>query len=147
VTVAQRITAVRDATAHGDHDGKEGYMAMTLAEAARKTGLTTLAKAIKSGRLSARRKEDDSYEIDPAELARVHPFPATVPAVRRATLDEFDAEVRYRIIRAEESLAELKSALEDMRSQRDAWQAMAQGRLRPKPNGTMSWLRWPRSAA
>jgi hypothetical protein len=52
-------------------------MAMTLAEA--KTGLTTLAKAIKSGRLSARRKEDDSYEIDPAELARLHPFPATVP--------------------------------------------------------------------
>jgi hypothetical protein len=102
------------------------------------TGLTAL-------RDWARRKEDDSYEIDPAELTRVHPFPATVPAVRRATLDEFDAEVRYRIIRAEESLAELKSALEDMRSQRDAWQAMAQGRLRPKPNGTMSWLRWPRS--
>lgn len=42
---------------------------LTLAEVARKTGLTTLAKAIRSGRLSASRKEDGSYEIDPAELA------------------------------------------------------------------------------
>ena len=72
---------------------------LTLVEAARKTGLTTypfpapgekvaatgpavrratpdvtdaLAKAIRSGRLSASRKEDGSYEIDPAELALHH---------------------------------------------------------------------------
>jgi len=124
----------------------EGYMdVLTLVEAARRTGITTLAKAIRSGKLSARRKDDDSYEIDSAELARGHPFPATVPAVRRATLDVFDAELRYRISRAEESLIELKSALEDMRSQRDAWQAMAQGRLRPKPTETTPWRRWLRS--
>ena len=56
---------------------KEGYMAMlTLVEAARKTGLTTLARAIKSGRLSVSRKEDGSYEIGPAELARLYPFTA-----------------------------------------------------------------------
>jgi hypothetical protein len=118
---------------------------LTLVEAARKTGLTTLAKAIRCGKLSASRKEDDSNEIDPAELARVHPCPATVPAVRRATPEVIEAELRYRIIRAEESLAELKSALEDMRSQRDAWQAMAQGRLRPNPRPTTSWKRWLRS--
>jgi hypothetical protein len=68
-----------------------------------------------------------------------------LPAVRRATLHVTDAELRYRISRAEESLIELKSALEDMRSQRDTWQAMAQGRLRPKPpSATMSWRRWLR---
>jgi hypothetical protein len=42
----------------------EGYIDMlSLVEAARKIGLTTLAKAIKSGRLSVSRKEDGSYEI------------------------------------------------------------------------------------
>jgi hypothetical protein len=49
---------------------------LTLVEAARKIGLTTLARAIKSGTVSVSRKEDGSYEVDPAELARVNPFPA-----------------------------------------------------------------------
>jgi len=67
---------------------------LTLVVAARKTGLTTLARAIKSGRLSVSRKEDGSYEIDPAELARLYPFTApgetvtaTGPVVRHATAD------------------------------------------------------------
>jgi len=59
-------------------------MAMvTLGEAARLTGLgkTTLARAIKAGRLSAARTDIGTYQIDPAELARVYPFPApTEPA-------------------------------------------------------------------
>jgi hypothetical protein len=45
---------------------------------------------------------------------------ATGPAVRHATPDVTDAELRWRISRAEESLIELKSALEEMCSQRDA---------------------------
>jgi hypothetical protein len=49
---------------------------LSLVEAAKKIGITTLAKAIKSGRLSVSRKEDGSYEIDPAELARVYSFSA-----------------------------------------------------------------------
>ena len=49
---------------------------LSLVEAARKIGITTLAKAIKSGRLSVSRKEDGSYEIDPAELARLYSFSA-----------------------------------------------------------------------
>jgi hypothetical protein len=136
----------------------ESYMDMlSLVDAARKSGLTTLAKAIRTGRLSARCKEDGSYEIDPAELAQVPSSPApnaadaapgrtvkpTVPAVRRA-LHVTDAELRYRIIRAEESLIELKSALEDMRSQRDAWQAMARAKLLPANRATLSWWRWLR---
>jgi hypothetical protein len=133
---------------------------LTLVEAARKTGLTTLAKAIRTGRLSAKRKEDGSYEIDPEELAQVSSFPGpsaaaeapsktvklTVPAVRPATLPVTDAELRYRISRAEESLIELKSALEDMRSQRDAWQAMAQAKLLPANRATLSWWQWLRHA-
>src|SRR5262245_59986965 len=101
--------------------------------------------------------EDGSYEIDQAELAQMSSFPGpsaaaeapgkavkvTVPSVRRA-LHVTDAELRYRIIRAEESLIELKSAMEDMHSQRDAWQAMAQAKLLPTNRATLSWWRWLR---
>ena len=52
---------------------------LTLVEVARKTGLITLARAIKSGRLSVNRKEDGSYEIDQVELARLYPFAAPRP--------------------------------------------------------------------
>lgn len=47
----------------------------TLGEAARASGKSksTIAKAIKSGRVSAVRSLDGSYEIDPAELHRVYP--------------------------------------------------------------------------
>jgi hypothetical protein len=46
---------------------------MTLSQAAEWAGKTrsTVFKAIKSGRLSARRTDDGQWMIDPAELARV----------------------------------------------------------------------------
>ena len=55
---------------------------ITLGEAARLTGLgkTTVARAIKAGRLSAARTAIGSYEIDPAELSRCYPFKATTDA-------------------------------------------------------------------
>jgi hypothetical protein len=34
---------------------------------------TTIAKAVRSGKLSAARRENGDYEIDPAELSRVYP--------------------------------------------------------------------------
>ena len=48
---------------------------MTLSQAAEWAGKTrsTVFKAIKSGRLSARRTDDGQWMIDPAELARVYP--------------------------------------------------------------------------
>jgi len=50
-------------------------MVYTLGEAAKATGLTKsgIAKAIKSGRVSANRNDNGSYTIDPAELHRVFP--------------------------------------------------------------------------
>lgn len=50
-------------------------MSYTLGDAAKATGKSkmTILRAIKNGRVSARRKEDNSYEIDPAELHRVFP--------------------------------------------------------------------------
>lgn len=50
-------------------------MSWTISRAARETGLSksTISRAIKSGKLSAARREDNSYQIDPAELFRVYP--------------------------------------------------------------------------
>src|SRR6185369_6775676 len=49
-----------------------GCPVYTLGEAARASGKgkSTIAKAIKSGRISATRDPDGSYRIDPAELHR-----------------------------------------------------------------------------
>jgi hypothetical protein len=94
------MTCDRNGSGRGDDEG--GLHAMlTLVEAARKIGLTTLARAIKSGRVSVSRKEDGSYEVDPVELARVYPFPApgetmmaAGPTVRHATPDV----IRFRLL-------------------------------------------------
>jgi excisionase family DNA binding protein len=50
-------------------------MSYTLGTAAKATGKSkpTIQRAIKSGRISAVRKPDGSYEIEPAELHRVFP--------------------------------------------------------------------------
>ena len=47
-------------------------MSYTLGEAAKAVGFSkpTLSRAIKSGKLSAKRLDDGSYQIDPAELER-----------------------------------------------------------------------------
>src|SRR5215469_16749139 len=52
-----------------------GVLVYTLGEAARASGKSksTIAKAIKTGRLSALRGDEGSYQIDPAELHRVYP--------------------------------------------------------------------------
>src|SRR5688572_29247157 len=50
-------------------------MRYTLGTAAKATGKnkSTLSRDIKSGKISATRRDDGSYEIDPAELHRVYP--------------------------------------------------------------------------
>lgn len=48
-------------------------MSYTLGEAAKATGKSkpTIQRAIKNGRISAKKNEDGTYSIDPAELHRV----------------------------------------------------------------------------
>jgi len=50
-------------------------MSYTLGEAAKATGKSkpTIQRAIKSGKISASKKSDGTYDIDPAELHRVYP--------------------------------------------------------------------------
>ena len=49
---------------------------LTLGQAARLAGVgkSTLARAVKAGRLSATKTEAGTYEIDTAELARAYPL-------------------------------------------------------------------------
>jgi len=55
---------------------------LSLAQAAKQVGKSkpTVQRAIKAGKLSAVRRDDGSYEIDPAELARVFPLAGDIPA-------------------------------------------------------------------
>jgi hypothetical protein len=105
---------------------------LSLGQAARLTGRgkTILARAISSRLFVGSKEKDGGDNAEAADLARVYPFPAPV---------ETAAELRTRLVLAEERLAELKAMLEDMRRDRDAWREQAQTRLLPAP--TMSWWR------
>ena len=86
---------------------------------------------------SASRREDGSRcQMAPAPSERR--VRSLIPW-RRATDAMVEAELRQRVALAEEQLAELKTALGDMRAQRDAWQAMAQARIRPAQSGKGPW--------
>lgn len=121
-------------------------MTFSLGEAAKEVGKskTTLTRAIKSGRLSAHRREDGSYQIDPAELFRVYerrivhpPETGTPPvasssngaahhddATRYTATDTTGtdgsrtkaAEWRQVVIKQEERIEEQARTIEDLRS-------------------------------
>jgi hypothetical protein len=114
-------------------------MELTLGQAAKLTGngKTTLARAIKAGRLSATRRDDGSYAIDASELARVyHVTPetgsptgytasrTTIASDPNATAS--DPEVATRLAVAEAELRAMKDMLDEVRQSRDHWQAQAE---------------------
>jgi phage terminase Nu1 subunit (DNA packaging protein) len=143
---------------------------MTLGEASRQSGVSkgTLSKAIKTGKLSATRREDKTWSIDTAELARYfeanqHRFPAG-----NAESDPLETipELRARAELAEQRLADLRTMLEDMKGERDDWKTVATRLSLPAPaplgnriensatkttvekSGSWFWtLRWMRAAS
>jgi predicted site-specific integrase-resolvase len=88
----------------------------TLGTAAHAVGVSksTLRRAIQTGRLSATRRDDGSYEIDPAELARVFPRPSadTPEMARHDTGNETGALQR--------EVTVLREVVEDLRRRLDA---------------------------
>ncbi len=116
----------------------EGSDMLTLGQAARLAGVgkTTLTRAIKVGRLSATRREDGGYSIDPSELSRVYnvtpeTVSATGDAVHRATPDATpttpnDPELATRLALAEAELRAMKDMLAEVRQSRDDWKAQAE---------------------
>jgi hypothetical protein len=126
---------------------------MSLGEASRFSGISkgTISKAIASGKLSATRREDMSWAIDGAELARYlevnshrfrpQPVPATVPAeVTAVAADQLETLIaeRARADLAEARLADLREALAEMKRQAASWETIAQrlALTAPKPPAT-----------
>ncbi len=109
-------------------------MSYTLAAAATATGLnkTTILRAIKSGKISGRIDEHGHWHLEPAELHRVYAPVAGLAESSGAPQRDaaFEAvaaaELKFKVALAEQRLSELKEDLEDMRSQRNAWQAQAE---------------------
>ena len=117
---------------------------LSLGQAARlaQTSKTTLTRAIKAGRLSATRRDDGSYAIDPAELARVYSVTAETPATVTATgdvvhqatpaetpRDPFEvrlASVEGELTGARQLIRFLEEQAEDLRRDRDGWRQQAE---------------------
>lgn len=109
-------------------------MGYGLAEAAKAVGVnkSTLFRAIKSGRLSATRRDDGAYDIDPAELHRA--FPPVADAPRDLQRSEAD------LLRREIEL--LRERIADLVEDRDRWREQAT-RLLPAPQSTTRRRWWP----
>ena len=140
---------------------------ITLGEASRLTGLgkSTLARAIKAGRLSATRTDTGTYEIDTSELFRVYAPASTLPVdatgsatggvVHHATPDATAALLEAQIESLKTVGDLLRRQVDDLRGERDAWRDQAQRFTiapppQPVPDATTPWrrfLRWRRSAA
>jgi excisionase family DNA binding protein len=146
---------------------------LTLGEAAKQSGLAkaTLSRAIRDGKLSATKSVDTaSFKIDPAELHRYveavqvvrnraetagekhtatpsadsekpgeTPFETRLQEVR----ERIELEARARL--AEERLADMKTQVEELRRQRDAWQEQAERlALAPPKVEARTWWPWRR---
>jgi hypothetical protein len=119
-------------------------MVYTLGEAAKATGKSkaTISKAIKSGRISARKDETGTFHIDPSELHRVYPptvsdeqkeTPKNTP--ERTDIDGTIRELQVHLQAAHERLTDKETVISDLREDRDKWRQQATALLadlRPK---------------
>jgi hypothetical protein len=105
-------------------------MAMSLSEAATAIGMykSSVLRAIKAGKISATKDEHGEWRIEPAESHRVYPPVASNEADKGATerYAPLETTLALRAELAEQRLADLKLQLDDMREQRDKWQAQAE---------------------
>jgi predicted RNase H-like nuclease (RuvC/YqgF family) len=94
----------------------------TLGQAAKATGKakSSISAAIKDGTISAKRNEDGSYIIDPAELHRVFP-PASSPnsAAEHRLDDSEQGNLRYENGVLKGELNQLRERLADIDTQHD----------------------------
>lgn len=110
-------------------------MEYTLAGAAQATGIakTTIFRAIKSGKLSARRLDDRTFRIDASELARVYPIVAVerssepvrnVPQQEKKAGTPRASETELAVLRAKLDMMEVqlsreRDTVEDLRKRLD----------------------------
>lgn len=102
-------------------------MTYSLGTAAKAAGIskTTIHRAIKSGKLSAIRHEDGSYEIDPAELHRVYPPGSQGNSSSNHDLEQTETLNETGVLRREvellrERMADKDGVIADLRRRLDA---------------------------
>ena len=101
-------------------------MTYTLGTAAKATGKSkpTIQRAIKSGRISAKKNENGAYAIDPAELHRVFP-PVSSNSNDNATVKQSETHNSYGMLQREiellrEQLDRERDTVTDLRRRLDA---------------------------
>lgn len=121
-------------------------MRYTLGTAAIATGKskTTIQRAIAKGRISAGKMVGGGYSIDPAELHRVFPMIKSDTVSRDPKLDttrphDETPELRAKIDALEAMLAREREALDEVRSDRDAWKKQASALLAAPPRRRIWW--------
>lgn len=125
-------------------------MRYTLGQAAKATGKskTTIQRAVAKGLISAVKGQNGEYQIDPAELHRVFPLKnlETVPgnAIWNETRPHGDpTELAARIKALEEMLVREREALDEVRTDRDAWKQQATALLSGSLKSRRRWW-WQR---
>ena len=125
-------------------------MVYTLGEAAKATGKSkaTISKAIKNGRISARKDEFGTFHIDPSELHRVYSpvtsieqeeTPANTP--RETDIDVTIRELQARLEATQERLADKDAVIADLREDRDRWRQQATALLSDDRQPKGFWAR------
>lgn len=106
------------------------YSASAAAKAVGKS-VPTITRAIKSGKLSARKLNNGGYEIDPAELHRVWPAITHDLNMKEVMLGSETpigtCELQDKIeALQEEKVAMLEQRVADLETERDEWRKQAQ---------------------
>jgi hypothetical protein len=103
-------------------------VAYTLGQAAKAASVskTTMRRAIDSGRVSATRRDDGSYEIDPAELQRAFPAASVTPrsgnggaTMARSVTANDTGGLRVEVEMLRERLTEKDATIDDLRRRLD----------------------------
>ena len=127
-------------------------MRYTLGTAAKATGKdrATISRAIKKGRISAKKEENGQWGIDPAELHRVYPAlqqdnsDNATPHNNELLQEITTLKIQIEAIREREKLKD--QMLADAHKDRDHWRQQATALLtdqRKKGGGLWSWLFGP----
>jgi hypothetical protein len=127
---------------------------LSLGQAAKQAGITkaTLARYIKSGRVSAVKQPDGSYHIDASELDRIKEIRATISrdtgdkaGIAKQFDTPFDTGVSKREYELMEKLLQEKERMiAELQSERDEWRKQAQTLLltQGQPKGPEKPRRW-----
>lgn len=124
---------------------------LSLSAAAKQVGKskTTLARAVKSGKISATRHADGSYSINPAELARVYPTRPVARPQNGSLCDPLDTpqdrevvHLRLKVEMLEAMLAREQESVTDLRTRLDRADARITGLLPAPPDVKRGWRSW-----